>query len=237
LITSRFNGWSQGIETCPVWLLEEDAARELLMRRSRRPDPDGADALAKKLDYLPLALEQAAAYIAQQEAAFGFADYVRLYDSFEPDLLRLRTAGATEYPDSVFLTWRATIDKLTPGARAMLCLAPSTFGSRQCASCGGVRLPCDIGFHDGIIQADREENRLFLPAFPLQCSLNLLFYPGTHNGVFGEHQEQLLEHSDRLVDAAPKFLADLQVFGSEPAAHALGLKARMEPLCKILIVG
>jgi hypothetical protein len=31
---------------------------------------------AKKLDYLPLVLEQAAAYIAEQEAGFGFADFI-----------------------------------------------------------------------------------------------------------------------------------------------------------------
>src|SRR5262249_51960548 len=66
---------------------------------------------------------QAAAYVAEQEAGFGFVDYLRLYESYEPELLGQRTAGATEYPDSVFLTWRATIDKLSPGARATLRLA------------------------------------------------------------------------------------------------------------------
>jgi hypothetical protein len=30
LITSRFTGWSTGIETCPVWVLEPEPARELL---------------------------------------------------------------------------------------------------------------------------------------------------------------------------------------------------------------
>src|SRR5262249_44726263 len=60
----------------------------------------------------------AAAYIAEQEPGFGFGAYLRLYESFDAELLGQRTAGATEYPDSVFLTWRATIDKLSPGARA-----------------------------------------------------------------------------------------------------------------------
>ena len=47
LITSRFTAWSHGIETIPVWVLAP--ARELLLRRSGRSDPGGADTLAKKL--------------------------------------------------------------------------------------------------------------------------------------------------------------------------------------------
>ena len=73
-------------------------------------------ALAKKLEYLPLALEQAAAYIAEEGPGWGFADYLRIYESHESELLTQRTPGATDYPASVYLTWRATIDKLPPGS-------------------------------------------------------------------------------------------------------------------------
>ena len=120
LITSRFTAWSHGIESCPVWLLEPEPARELLLRRSGHSDPDGTDALAKKLEYLPLALEQAAAYIAEEGEGFGFAEYLRLYTAHESALLARRTPGATDYTDSIYLTWRATIDKLPLGARAVL---------------------------------------------------------------------------------------------------------------------
>jgi hypothetical protein len=118
LITSRFTAWSHGVEVCPVWVLEAAPARDLLMRRSGRTDPGGADELAMKLDYLPLALEQAAAYIA--ETGGGFADYLRLYRGYERELLSFRTPGATDYPAPVYLTWRTTIEKVSPGARAAL---------------------------------------------------------------------------------------------------------------------
>jgi Tfp pilus assembly protein PilF len=124
LITSRFTGWSPGIETYRVWVLDPEPARELLLRRSARTDTPAergaCDALAKKLEYLPLALEQAAAYVGAQPPGWGFAQYLRLYEANERTFLLKKTPGATEYPDSVYLTWRATIDKLPQGARAIL---------------------------------------------------------------------------------------------------------------------
>ena len=124
LITSRFSGWSPGIETYRVWVLDPEPARELLLRRSARTDTNeeraACDAVTRKLEYLPLALEQAAAYVGAQPPGWGFAQYLRRYEENERALLAEKTSGATEYPDSVYLTWRATIDKLPQGARAIL---------------------------------------------------------------------------------------------------------------------
>jgi hypothetical protein len=80
------------------------------------------DALGEKLEYLPLALEQAAAFVAEQGPGYRFADYLRLYAMHENErkLLARGTPGSTEYPEPVFLTWRATIDKLPAGAKAIL---------------------------------------------------------------------------------------------------------------------
>ena len=105
-------------------MLGPEPARELLLRRSVRAETpaerDACDAVAKKLEYLPLALEQAAAYVGAQPPGWGFAEYLRLYEENERALLTEKTSGATEYPASVYLTWRATIDKLPQGARAIL---------------------------------------------------------------------------------------------------------------------
>jgi len=124
LITSRFTGWSSGIDTYRVWVLKPEPARELLMQRSGRANDKGereaADEVAKRLEYLPLALEQAAAYVAAQPPGWGFVEYLTLYEANERAFLAERTPGATEYPSSVYLTWRATIDKLPHGARAIL---------------------------------------------------------------------------------------------------------------------
>jgi hypothetical protein len=120
LLTSRFTAWSPGVETCPVWILQPEPALELLLRRSGRASDEACGAVAGKLDYLPLALEHSAAYVAEQRPGFGFADYLRLYESHERALLEQRAPGSTEYPDALFLTWTATIGKLSAGARAVL---------------------------------------------------------------------------------------------------------------------
>jgi len=78
------------------------------------------DALAKALDYLPLALEQAAAYMAAPGAGVGFAGYLRLYEAAAAELLARKALGSTEYPDAVITTWQATVAKLSPESRAVL---------------------------------------------------------------------------------------------------------------------
>jgi tetratricopeptide (TPR) repeat protein len=129
LITSRFTAWTGAIEKCEVWVLEPGPARELLMKSSGITDSPAenqeaerphADAVAAKLEYLPLALEQAAAYVRQQPQGFGFAGYLRLYQENERRMLEAGTRGATDYPASVYLTWKATVEKLPQGARRIL---------------------------------------------------------------------------------------------------------------------
>ncbi len=139
LITSRFTDWSAAVKSIPVYVLEPEPAREFLLKRTARSvegDELGAcDALAKKLGYLPLALEIAAAYIAQQGEKFGFGDYLRLYDRATAGLLSEHRLGSTEYPDAVIATWKATIEKLIPQARALL---------RVCSCMAATPIPFDM---------------------------------------------------------------------------------------------
>jgi hypothetical protein len=124
LITSRFSGWSSAVRTIHLFVLEKKPAIDFLQRRASRQaagaDLASCELLAEKRGYLPLALEQAAAYVEQQGAGFGFADYVRLYDEAASDLLAVGALGSTEYPDSVIATWKPTIEKLSPEARSLL---------------------------------------------------------------------------------------------------------------------
>lgn len=136
IITSRFTGWSQGIETCPVWLLPKEPALELLLKRAGReatapaPEQEAATRVAERLGYLPLALEQAAAYVGAR-ADFSFDDYLRMYEASEHKFLQRKERGATDYPDSVYLTWHATMQRLSAGAKDLLqlhaFLAPTPF--------------------------------------------------------------------------------------------------------------
>ena len=128
LITSRFAGWSAAIESFDLQVLERESSRNLLIARTRAPsfaslaesDQMACDELAQKLGFLPLALEQAAAYIAQQGPGFGFADYQRLYLEATRELLAAGSLGSTQYPDSVMTTWATTTLKLAPASRAIL---------------------------------------------------------------------------------------------------------------------
>lgn len=133
LITSRFAAWSAAVKTLYLYVLEPEMARQLLLSRAERQEsislehPPGelkaVEDLARKLGFLPLALEQAAAYIGQQGTGFGFADYLELFSQAERELLAQGALGSTEYPDPVITTWKSTVDKLDPAARAVLRLS------------------------------------------------------------------------------------------------------------------
>ncbi len=128
LITSRFAGWSAVVKSFHLYVLDPEPARTLLATRADRGDfaqltpaeQTACEALAKELGYLPLALEQAAAYIWQQGLEFSFADYLRLYGAATAELLDEGVLGSNEYPDSVMTTWTTTLRKLDPTPKAIL---------------------------------------------------------------------------------------------------------------------
>jgi tetratricopeptide (TPR) repeat protein len=124
LLTSRFTGWSAAIQTVPVYVLEPEPARELLLRRSGLPDREEnraqADRLAETLGYLPLALEQAAALVNKRK--YSFQNYQERLQKAESrrDLLAQRVLGGTQYPRSVATTWLTTMEHLSKEAAAVL---------------------------------------------------------------------------------------------------------------------
>jgi hypothetical protein len=86
LITSRSPAWHGVAEALPVGLLAEASAIDLLLRRTNSSDEEDAAVLATELGRLPLALEQAASYVADQ--GISLADYLDLYRLRQADLLR-----------------------------------------------------------------------------------------------------------------------------------------------------
>jgi tetratricopeptide (TPR) repeat protein len=125
IITSRFTSWSPAFECVPVHVLEREPARALLLGRGGLQDsPDNlhaADRLADILGYLPLALEQAAAFI--RETRVSLERYLTLQEQSRQELLARKALGGTQYPDSVATTWLLTMGKLTPTAQAILRLS------------------------------------------------------------------------------------------------------------------
>ncbi len=125
LITSRFSGFSESISTVPLDVINQNAAVEFLQRRTGR-NVEGLELgacakLAEKLGNLPLALEQAAAYINKQK--LQFSEYLVVYENARRALLALRALGSTNYPDSVITSLHPSVERLPTGARVFLSMA------------------------------------------------------------------------------------------------------------------
>jgi hypothetical protein len=126
LITSQSAAWPPGWAV-QVPVLGTVVAAEFLVSRTGDPDERAAENLAEGLGGLPLALEQAAAYI--QAAATSLAGYVSVFQERRADLLaRGQAAG---HPADVAATLGLALARLgeeAPAAvgllRLLACLAP-----------------------------------------------------------------------------------------------------------------
>ncbi|GAB3726689.1 FxSxx-COOH system tetratricopeptide repeat protein [Amycolatopsis oliviviridis] len=120
LITSRrTTGWHD-ITTTPLSLdvLEPGQARELLTRILTHDDP-GADAVCAELGYLPLAIEQAGAFMVETGTTAG--EYLDLLGRY-PAAMYGETAEGGDTQRTMARIWRVTLDRLadTPLAGKVL---------------------------------------------------------------------------------------------------------------------
>ncbi len=108
LITSRDPNWGRVAKPLGVPVLPRVEAVEFLQKRCGRDERAVADAVSDAVGDLPLALEQAGAYI---EATGGsIAEYLDLYRSRPRELLT----------DAVAATWDIAFERLQTGAPAAL---------------------------------------------------------------------------------------------------------------------
>ncbi|WP_227838183.1 tetratricopeptide repeat protein [Nocardia aurantia] len=161
LITSRSGQWPPeiGLE---VGMLEHTAAVGFLMTRSGDADPKAADAIAVEFGSLPLALEQAAAYV--RATGIGLARYLRLLRERRRQISSRGRAWG--YDRTVWTTWNIAFDRLAaeqPEAVALLrllaCYAPAP-------------VPIRLLLETGLPAAELDEPARALAA-PLQDDLAL----------------------------------------------------------------
>ncbi|MEW9553329.1 FxSxx-COOH system tetratricopeptide repeat protein [Nonomuraea sp. NPDC050783] len=132
LITSRSGAWPPA-QSLELDVLDRDEAAAFLLERTADDDPATAAALAHELGALPLALEQAGAYVS--DTGSTLADYLRM----------LRTQRATilaqgkpwGYRQRVASTWQLSFDQLADHApqaiallRLLACYAPEAIPYR-----------------------------------------------------------------------------------------------------------
>jgi tetratricopeptide (TPR) repeat protein len=124
LITSRRRDWPAGVRRKALDPIRLQQAAEFLLERTgddRKRQPDDAEQarrLAELLDGLPLALEQAGAYIVHRQVSF--AEYLKAWEAESDAVLGWYDDGAMQYPASLAITWQRTFRELSPTARAVL---------------------------------------------------------------------------------------------------------------------
>jgi len=127
IITSRYTHWGGSVKARQLGLLEPQQAKQFLLERTAAhriktdSDEETAEKLAKELGYLPLALEQAAAYIANNECSL--AEYIEEWENERQEVLEWYDQRVMKYPVSVAVTWQRTFEQLKPSARTLLRLS------------------------------------------------------------------------------------------------------------------
>ena len=127
LVTSRNPAWS-ALAPLRVEVPRRPEAVALLCARSGGHD-SAADELAETLGDLPLALEQATAYMEQPRTAVP--DYLELLGERVGELLEL--GELTDHPDTVATTWALSLARAqaeAPAAQAPLALGLADYGMR-----------------------------------------------------------------------------------------------------------
>lgn len=119
IVTSRNHAWAEIANPVEVDVFKREESIELLVKRA--PEMTGGDAskLADRLGDLPLALEQAASWMA--ETGMTVTDYLRLFDSHLTSLLN--ESAPSSYPKTVVATWRTAFTDLStkqPAAARLL---------------------------------------------------------------------------------------------------------------------
>jgi len=122
LFTTRAYALSGLAQRLDIEKMEPDIGALLLLRRAdmialealldmANPDDQGmARAISRELDGLPLALDQAGAYI--KEAPCPLLDYLPRYQARRSDILSVRGQFDQGYPASVATTWSLSFEKV-----------------------------------------------------------------------------------------------------------------------------
>jgi tetratricopeptide (TPR) repeat protein len=123
LVTSRWAAWREVAKPLRLEVLSRPEAIALLRKRTDASDEQAAAALAEALGDLPLALEDAAAYV--EATGIGLDDYLRLLGERMVELFGLDAPADDAHADErrVASIWSASLDRVrveAPGAEALL---------------------------------------------------------------------------------------------------------------------
>src|SRR5579864_6867531 len=133
LFTTRARSLGGFAQRLDIQKMEPETGALLLLRRAsllalqaslNMANPDNrsvAQAISQELDGLPLALDQAGAYI--KEAPCPLPEYLARYQARRSDILEVRGSFDQDYPASVATTWSLSFEKVhqaNPAAAELL---------------------------------------------------------------------------------------------------------------------
>ncbi|MEU9892228.1 FxSxx-COOH system tetratricopeptide repeat protein [Streptomyces phaeochromogenes] len=108
IVTSRNSQWSTTASSLEVNVFSREESVALLRRRSPDIPDDAADRLATSLGDLPLAVEQAAVWLA--ETGMPVRQYLELFDQKCAEILRV--APPPDYEVPVAAAWNVSLERL-----------------------------------------------------------------------------------------------------------------------------
>ena len=124
IITARAANFPAGVRMLALDALDEDAATEFLLERTRdcraaaADDAAKAREIARELGGLALGLEQAGAFIATERS--GFDRYLRLWRESRDKVLGWSDSTLTGSERTLATTWTTSVDRLSPESRRLL---------------------------------------------------------------------------------------------------------------------
>jgi tetratricopeptide (TPR) repeat protein len=108
VITSRNPNWGGSAGVLPIKVFERSESVDFIIKRTKQESREHADELANALGDLPLALEQAGAYM--EERAVSLADYLKLFGERRPEVLE--RGKPTAYPKTIATTWDISLQAI-----------------------------------------------------------------------------------------------------------------------------
>lgn len=116
IITSRNPNWTCVANVLSLGIFENDEAADFLLKRTNKNDRKAAEALAKEMGCLPLALEQAGAYIEQ--TGISLSEYLDLFINNASHVLKQGTPF--DYQNTIATTWEISFQILNVKSPASL---------------------------------------------------------------------------------------------------------------------
>lgn len=135
LVTTRDTSWEDYAAVAELEVFSPDEAVRFLLARSDSTDEQAAAAVAELLGWLPLALEQAGAYVRQTR--LPLSTYLDRLRQFPAITLTKGSPRDRDPADTVATTWQVSLERVQPipGVEALL---------EVCAFLGPEEIPRDL---------------------------------------------------------------------------------------------